>query len=105
MFKTFAGFIAEYGPDEVERTRVFTEGPLRDGISINLQDLSDRMRLGKRQTREALAGLIEKGFIVNLTPELALDRAVFRLTFLPFQGEPPTNDYERKFLDRAGVDK
>jgi hypothetical protein len=104
MFQTLADFISEYDPSGVEQTRVFTKGPMRDGISVNLQGLADKSGMTKRQMRGALAGLIEKGFIVNLTPELALDRAVFRLTFLPFQDKPPTNDYERKFLD-AGVDK
>jgi DNA-binding IclR family transcriptional regulator len=68
-------------------------GPLRDGISVSLPELADELRMSKRQTREALAGLIERGFIVNLTPELSLDRAVFRLTMFPYQGAAPTNDY------------
>ena len=70
-----------------------SSGPLRDGIAINLPELADKLRMSKRQTRAALAGLIERGFIVNLTPELSLDRAVFRLTMFPFQGVAPTDDY------------
>jgi hypothetical protein len=68
-------------------------GPMRDGIAINLPELADKLRMSKRQTRAALAGLIDRGFIINLTPELSLDRAVFRLTMLPFQGAAPTDDY------------
>jgi DNA-binding IclR family transcriptional regulator len=74
-------------------THRITNGPLRDGISVNLQELADKLRMSKRQTHAALAGLIERGFIVNLTPELSLDRAVFRLTMFPFQGAAPTDDY------------
>jgi hypothetical protein len=70
-----------------------TSGPLRDGIAIHLPELADRLRMSKRQTRTALSGLIERGFIVNLTPELSLDRSVFRLTMFPFQGTAPTDDY------------
>ena len=74
-------------------THLITNGPLRDGIAVNLPELADKFRMSKRQTRASLAGLIERGFIVNLTPELPLDRAVFRLTMFPFQGSAPTDDY------------
>ena len=70
-----------------------TSGPLRDEIAVNLPELADACRMTKRQMRAALAGLIERGFIVNLTPELSFDRAVFRLTMLPFQDAAPTDDY------------
>jgi hypothetical protein len=80
-------------------------GPLRDGLAVNLPELAEKLRMSKRQTRAALAGLIERGFLINLTPELSLDRAVFRLTMFPFQGAPPTDDYARKLLDSAGVNK
>jgi hypothetical protein len=76
-------------------THRIANGPLRDGIAVNLPELADACRMTKRQMRAAITGLIERGFIVNLTPELSLDCAVFRLTMLPFQGRAPTEEYAR----------
>jgi hypothetical protein len=72
-----------------------TSGPLRDGLAINARDLARRCGIREADMRAALAELQRKGFIVSLTPELSIDRAVVRLTMFPFQGQAATHDYQR----------
>jgi hypothetical protein len=73
-----------------------TDGPLRDGMPIDVRELCASVRMSERATLEALSELERDGFIVSLTPERPLRNAVVRLTMFPFQGKPPTNDYVAK---------
>jgi hypothetical protein len=68
-------------------------GPFRDAMAMDARDLADSTNMSVRQTRAALRELERKGFIVNFAPELSLDKAILRLTMVPFQGAPPTQDY------------
>ena len=70
-----------------------TEGPRRDGFTVNVRDLAADLQMSERAAIDAIAELESKGFIVNLTPERKPANAVFRLTTCPFQGNPPTEDY------------
>jgi hypothetical protein len=71
---------------------------------MDARELAAALMMSERQVKTSLAELVEKGFVVNLTPELSLDKAVFRLTMFPFQDQPPTHDYltlgERSRLER-----
>jgi hypothetical protein len=75
-----------------------TDGPLRDGMPIDIRELCASVKMSERATIEAIAELERDGFIVNLTPERPLRNAIVRLTCLPFQGQPPTQDYVTKCL-------
>jgi hypothetical protein len=86
--------IFEIPAGQFESDRV-TSGPLRDGVAINARDLARRCGIREADMKAALAELQRKGFIVNLTPELSIDRSVVRLTMYPFQGQPATHDYQR----------
>ena len=86
--------IFEIPAGQFESDRV-TSGPLRDGLAINGRDLARRCGIREADAKKALRELERKGFIVNLTPELSIDRAVVRLTMFSFQGRPPTHDYQR----------
>jgi hypothetical protein len=76
-------------------TRRLTSGTLRDGLAINARELANSANMSGNATRQALRELEAKGFIVNLTPELPIDKAVVRLTCFPYQGRPATEDYTR----------
>jgi DNA-binding Lrp family transcriptional regulator len=76
-------------------TRRLTFGPLKDGLAISARELANSANMSGNATRQALRELEAKGFIVNLTPELPIDKAVVRLTCFPFQGQPATEDYTR----------
>jgi hypothetical protein len=96
--------IFEIPAGQFESDRV-TSGPLRDGLAINARDLARRCGIREADAKAALAELQRKGFIVNLTPELSIDRAVVRLTMFSFQGEPPTHDYQRYEPTPAEADR
>jgi hypothetical protein len=85
-------------------THRIESGPLRDGMAMDARELAAALMMSERQVKASLGDLVEKGFVANLTPELSLDKAVFRLTMFPFQGQPPTHDYltpeERSRLQR-----
>jgi predicted ArsR family transcriptional regulator len=85
-------------------THRIESGPLRDGMAMDARELATALMMSERQVKVSLVELVEKGFVVNLTPELSVDKAVFRLTMFPFQGRPPTHDYltpeERSRLQR-----
>jgi len=68
-------------------------GQFSDGITIDAREIAAKLGIGTQAAKAALAELIGKGFLANLTPELPLDNAVFRLTMYPFQGQPATHDY------------
>jgi hypothetical protein len=85
-------FEIEAGQFQMDRV---TSGPLRDGLAMNARDLARRCGIREADAKRALRELERKGFIVNLTPELSIDRAVVRLTMFPFQGQKPTHDYRR----------
>jgi hypothetical protein len=55
-------------------------GPLRDGMAMDARELEAALVMSERQVKASLAGLVDKGFVVNLTPERLLDKAVLRLT-------------------------
>jgi hypothetical protein len=85
-------FEIEAGQCEMDRV---TSGPLRDGLAMNARDLARRCGIREADAKKALRELERKGFIVNLTSELSIERAVVRLTMFEFQGRPPTHDYQR----------
>jgi len=76
-------------------TRRLTSGPLKDGLAINVRDLGKSTNMSVNATRKAIIDLERRGFLVNLTPELPIDKAVMRLTCYAFQGQPATEDYMR----------
>lgn len=76
-------------------TQRLTTGPLRDGLAIDARDLASTTNMSVSAMRKALRDLEAKGFIVNLTPELPIDKAIVRLTMFQFQGQAPTEDYIR----------
>jgi DNA-binding Lrp family transcriptional regulator len=76
-------------------TRRLTSGPLKDGLAINVRDLAASTNMSINATRKSIRELEAKGFIVNLTPELPIEKAVVRLTMFPFQGQRATDDYTR----------
>jgi hypothetical protein len=76
--------------------RRITDGPLRDGMPIDVRELSASVIMSERATIEALAELERDGAIVNLTPERPIQHAIVRLTCFPFQGQPATEDYVTK---------
>lgn len=88
-------------------------GPFRDAMTMDARDLAANLRIGVREAKAALTELERKGFLVSLTPELPLDKAIVRLTMLPFQGRQPTQDYrkyeptpdERRRLDKLDHDE
>ena len=79
----------------MQLTRRLTSGPLKDGLAINARDLADATNMSVNAMRKAIRDLEAKGFIVNLTPELPIEKAVVRLTMFPFQGQRATEDYTR----------
>jgi hypothetical protein len=74
-------------------TARIAEGPLKDGMFINARELAESCNMSRSAARRALAVLEAKGFIVNLTPDRPIDKAVVRLTMFPFQGKKATEDY------------
>jgi hypothetical protein len=91
-------------------TKRIPNGPYRDGIAIHVREFCDATKMGPKTLRKALAELESKGFIVNLTPDRPLDKAIIRLTMFPFQSQAPTEDYlryqstpeEQRPVDRLG---
>ena len=77
----------------MQLTRRLTSGPLKDGLAINARDLADSTNMSVNAMRKSIRELEAKGFIVNLTPELPIEKAVVRLTMFPFQGQRATEDY------------
>jgi hypothetical protein len=84
-----------YEMHPMQLTRRLTSGPLKDGLAINARDLADATNMSVNTMRKAIRDLEAKGFIVNLTPELPIEKAVVRLTMFPFQGQRATEDYTR----------
>jgi hypothetical protein len=64
----------------MQLTRRLTFGPLIDGLAINAPELAGETNMSVNATRKALIDLEQKGFIVSLTPELPIDKAVVRLS-------------------------
>jgi DNA-binding GntR family transcriptional regulator len=73
----------------MQLTRRLTSGPLKDGLAINTRDLADSANMSANATRKALRELESRGFIVSLTPELPIDKAVVRLTAFPYPRRGP----------------
>jgi hypothetical protein len=76
-------------------TRRIKSGPLKDGLTVNVKDLAASTNMSVSAARRAIVDLERKGFLVNLTPELPIEKAVVRLTCFPFQGRQATEDYTR----------
>ncbi len=60
-----------------------------------LDEICADLRIGKDAAARALRELEIAGFISNLTPELSPLASSWRITALPFNGQPATRDYER----------
>jgi hypothetical protein len=76
-------------------TARIADGKFRDGMFVNARELAESCNMSHGAARRALVELEREGFIVNMTPELPIDKAVVRLTMFPYQGKQATEDYER----------
>ena len=71
---------------------------------------ADMLRMGKSNRSRALSALEAKGFIVSIRrsrPHRERERVAscWRLTFLPFKGNPPTRDFVRRHFKAKDMEE
>ena len=65
-------------------------------VAITIRQLADACRMTRMAACRAIAGLVEKGFIVIVeigTYDVSASRSRYRLTFFPCNGVDATHDY------------
>jgi hypothetical protein len=78
--------------------QIGTDTPIRCSASM----ASDMLNMGRTSGFGALSALEAKGFIVSIRRsrphESERVASNWRLTFLPFRGDPPTRDFVRRYF-------